>query len=45
VNSEQPTDSRLPLEAIRHIAETLDAAEFPRAAGKSSITIPFLFRN
>lgn len=45
VNSERPSDPRLPLEAIRHIAETLDGAEFPRASGKSSVTIPFLFRN
>lgn len=45
VNSAAPADARLPLEAIRHIAETLDAAEFPRSSGKSWLTIPFLFRN
>jgi hypothetical protein len=45
INSAKPTDLKLPLAVLRHIAETLDAAEFPRAAGKSAITIPFLFRN
>jgi hypothetical protein len=45
INSEHPRDTKLPLAAIQQIAETLDASEFPRASGKSSITIPFLFRN
>lgn len=45
VNSARPDDAKLPLEAIRRIAEALDAAEFPKASGKSAITIPFLFRN
>ncbi|MBS1961396.1 MAG: 2OG-Fe(II) oxygenase [Bdellovibrionales bacterium] len=45
VNSAEPRDTKLPLEAIRHVAESLDSAEFPRARGKSTLTIPFLFRN
>lgn len=45
VNSAEPSDAKLPLAAIRRIAEALGAAEFPRAAGKSSVTIPFLFRS
>ena len=45
LDSASPSDSKLPLEAIRLIAETLDAALFPHSLGKSAITIPFLFRN
>jgi hypothetical protein len=45
INSATPGDPELPLEALRRIAESIDAAEFPKSSGKSSITIPFLFRN
>ncbi len=45
INTEMPADTELPLAALRHIAEALDSANFPKAAGKSAITIPFLFRN
>lgn len=45
MNSEKPRDQRVPLEALRMIAEAIATTNFPCGSGKSSITIPFLFRN
>jgi hypothetical protein len=45
VDSANPGEAKLPVAALRQIAEALAAAEFPKAAGKSAITLPFSFRN
>jgi len=45
LNSADPRDSRMPLAAIQMIAEAIADTSFPRCAGKSTVTIPFLFRN
>lgn len=45
LSSENPANGRPALAAIQLIAEAISRPKFPRAAGKSSVTIPFLFRN
>ncbi len=45
LNSENPRDSERPIQAIQEIAEAISVARFPKAPGKSTVTIPFLFRN
>lgn len=45
LSSENPANGRPALAAIQLIAEAISRAKFPRAAGKSTVTIPFLFRN
>lgn len=45
LNAESPSDGRSALAAIQLIAEAISRAPFPRSAGKSTVTIPFLFRN
>lgn len=45
LDSEDLGNSKTPLSAIQMIAEAVSQAKFPKASGKSTVTIPFLFRN